>query len=192
MTHTRSGLEAHHLPFFLEEGRGPSGTLIAHVARANSVWHEVASGDAALVVFRGAQGYFSPNWYPSKHEHHRHVPTWNYEIVHTHGRITVRDDETFVRGMVAKLTRQSEAGEPVPRKMGDAPADYIAEELRHIVGIEIEIERIEGKRKLSQNRDDRTPKAPSARSRRAATRRWQGLCDIRARPRVRIMTDRNT
>lgn len=153
--HTQSGLEAHHLPFVLEEGRGPSGTLIAHVARANSVWQKVRSGGAVLVVFRGAQGYISPSWYPSKHEHHRHVPTWNYEIVHAHGRITVRDDEAFVRGMVAKLTRQSEVGEPAPWKMGDAPADYIAEELRHIVGIEIEIERIEGKRKLSQNRDDR-------------------------------------
>lgn len=155
VTHTQSGLEAHHLPFVLEDGHGPSGTLIAHVARANSVWQEVRSGDAVLVVFRGAQGYISPNWYPSKHEHHRHVPTWNYEIVHAHGRIAVRDEEKFVRGMVAKLTRQSEAGEPAPWKMGDAPADYIAEELRHIVGIEIEIERIQGKRTLSQNRDDR-------------------------------------
>lgn len=155
VTHTRSGLEAHHLPFVFEADRGPHGALIAHVARANPVWRDVQNGDSVLVVFRGVQGYISPNWYPSKREHHRHVPTWNYEIVHAHGSITVLDDEKAVRSMVAKLTRQSEASEPVPWKMGDAPAHYIAEELRHIVGIEIAIERIQGKRKLSQNRDDR-------------------------------------
>lgn len=155
VTATAAGLEAEHLPFVLEAERGPSGTLLAHVARANPVWCAVAEGDAVMVVFRGVQGYISPNWYPSKHEHHRHVPTWNYEVVHVHGRIRVLDDTNAVRGAVAKLTRQSEAGEPVPWKMGDAPADYLASELAHIVAIEIAIERIEGKRKLSQNRDER-------------------------------------
>lgn len=155
LTHTAAGLEANHLPFVLEPERGPAGTLLAHVARANPIWTEVRSGDPVLVVFRGVQGYISPNWYPSKQETHRHVPTWNYEIVHAHGHITVCDDEQFVRGMVAKLTRQSEAGEPEPWRMSDAPADYLSEQLRHIVGIEIALSRIEGKRKLSQNRDDR-------------------------------------
>lgn len=155
VTHTASGLEANHLPFVLESTRGPMGTLLAHVARANPIWTEVRNGDPVLVVFRGVQGYISPNWYPSKQETHRHVPTWNYEIVHAHGRIGIFDDEKFVRGMVAKLTRQSETGEPRPWKMSDAPADYLSEELRQIVGIEIELTRIEGKRKLSQNRDDR-------------------------------------
>ena len=155
VTATAAGLEAEHLPFVLEAERGPSGTLLAHVARANPVWRAVGEGDAVMVVFRGVQGYISPNWYPSKHEHHRHVPTWNYEAVHVHGRIRVLDDTNAVRGAVAKLTRQSEAGEPVPWKMGDAPADYLASELAHIVAIEIAIERIEGKRKLSQNRDER-------------------------------------
>ena len=155
VTATAAGLEAEHLPFVLEAERGPSGTLLAHVARANPVWRAVGEGDAVMVVFRGVQGYISPSWYPSKHEHHRHVPTWNYEAVHVHGRIRVLDDTNAVRGAVAKLTRQSEAGEPVPWKMGDAPADYLASELAHIVAIEIAIERIEGKRKLSQNRDER-------------------------------------
>lgn len=155
VTATAAGLEAEHLPFVLEAERGPSGTLLAHVARANPVWRAVGEGDAVMVVFRGVQGYISPSWYPSKHEHHRHVPTWNYEVVHVHGRIRVLDDTNAVRGAVAKLTRQSEAGEPVPWKMGDAPADYLASELAHIVAIEIAIERIEGKRKLSQNRDER-------------------------------------
>lgn len=155
VTATAAGLEAEHLPFVLEAERGPGGTLLAHVARANPVWRAVGEGDAVMVVFRGVQGYISPNWYPSKHEHHRHVPTWNYEVVHVHGRIRVLDDTNAVRGAVAKLTRQSEAGQPVPWKMGDAPADYLASELAQIVAIEIAIERIEGKRKLSQNRDER-------------------------------------
>jgi transcriptional regulator len=153
VTHTAGGLEANHLPFLVDEDRGASGTLLAHVARANPVWREVGDGAEVLVVFRGAQGYISPNWYPSKQETHRHVPTWNYEIVHAHGRIHVRDDEKFVRGVVARLTRANEAGEPQPWKMTDAPEDYIVEQLGHIVGIEVELTRVVGKRKLSQNRD---------------------------------------
>lgn len=155
VTHTAAGLEANHLPFVLEASQGPAGTLLAHVARANPIWTEVRDGDSVLVVFRGVQGYISPNWYPSKHETHRHVPTWNYEVVHAHGRITILDDEKFVRGVVARLTRQNEANEPRPWKMSDAPADYLTEQLGQIVGIEIELTRIKGKRKLSQNRDPR-------------------------------------
>lgn len=155
VTHTGAGLEANHLPFILDATRGPAGILLAHVARANPIWQEVKNGDHVMVIFRGVQGYISPNWYPSKHETHRHVPTWNYEIVHAHGCISVFDDEKFVRGMVAKLSRQSEASEPQPWKMGDAPADYLDEELSQIVGIEIALDRVEGKRKLSQNRDAR-------------------------------------
>ncbi|WP_129641752.1 FMN-binding negative transcriptional regulator [Peristeroidobacter agariperforans] len=155
VTHTASGLEANHLPFLLDEERGVSGFLLAHVARANPVWQEVTDGAEVLVVFRGTQGYISPNWYPSKQETHRHVPTWNYEVVHAHGRIHVRDDEKFVRGVVARLTRAHEASEPQPWKMSDAPEDYISENLRQIVGIEVELTRVEGKRKLSQNRDTR-------------------------------------
>lgn len=155
VTHTAAGLEANHLPFVMDTSRGASGVLLGHVARANPIWQEVRNGDPVLVVFRGVQGYISPNWYPSKQETHRHVPTWNYEVIHAHGRINVMDGEEFVRGMVAKLTRQSEESEPRPWKMGDAPADYLAQELNQIVGIEIELGRIEGKRKLSQNRNFR-------------------------------------
>ena len=155
VTHAAQGLEAEHLPFLFDERAGACGSLIAHVARANPVWRSVADGDAVLVVFRGAQGYVSPNWYPSKQDTHRHVPTWTYEVVHAHGRIRMHDDASFVRGVVARLTRQHEAGEPQPWKMGDAPADYLAEELAHIVGIEIELTRLEGKRKLGQNREAR-------------------------------------
>jgi transcriptional regulator len=108
-----------------------------------------------LVIFRGNEGYISPNWYPSKHETHRQVPTWNYEVVHVHGRLTVLDEEQFVRGVVARLTREHEMGEPHPWKMGDSPPDYIDGMLRAVVGIEIEIKRMEGKAKLSQNREAR-------------------------------------
>lgn len=143
------GLDANHLPFHLLD----DNTLIAHVARANPLWQTVPSGSEALVVFRGAEGYVSPSWYPSKQATHRAVPTWNYEVVHAHGVLTVRDDEKFVRGVVARLTRTHEAGQPQPWKMGDAPADYLDQMLRAIVGIELRITRLEGKRKLSQNRD---------------------------------------
>jgi transcriptional regulator len=155
VTNTANGLEANHLPVLLDPGRGACGMLLAHVARANPVWQDVHDGAEVLVVFRGPQGYISPSWYVSKQETHRHVPTWNYEVVHAHGRIRVVDDETFVRGVVARLTREHEAGEACPWKMTDAPADYIAQELAQIVGIEIDLTRLEGKRKLSQNREPR-------------------------------------
>lgn len=150
-----SGLDANHIPFELDASAGPCGTLLGHVARANPVWQQAAPGSDVLVVFRGAEGYISPNWYPSKHETHRHVPTWNYEVVHAHGTLTVRDDERFVRGVVARLTRTHEANQPQPWKMGDAPPDYIDTLLQAIVGIEIRITRLVGKAKLSQNREPR-------------------------------------
>jgi transcriptional regulator len=92
--HTGAGLEADHLPFLLDADAqgGTPGTLLAHVARANPLWRELRSGDPVLVVFRGAHGYISPNWYPGKHETHRRVPTWNYEVVHAHGTLQVHDD----------------------------------------------------------------------------------------------------
>jgi transcriptional regulator len=155
LTHAAGGLEANHLPFLFDASRGGQGVLLAHVARANPVWREVEEGAQVLVVFRGPQGYISPSWYVSKAETHRHVPTWNYEVVHAHGKIRVLDDEAFVRGVVARLTREHEAAEPCPWKMGDAPADYLAGELQQIVGIEVELTRLEGKRKLSQNRERR-------------------------------------
>jgi len=155
VTHGAAGLDANHLPFFLLPDQGPNGVLHAHVARANPVWREVAEGHPVMVVFRGVQGYMSPNWYPGKRETHRRVPTWNYEVVHAHGTIHVRDDEAFVRGVVARLTREHEASQPAPWKMGDAPADYLSDMLGKIVGLEIRVERFEGKRKLSQNHEAR-------------------------------------
>ncbi|HZZ04441.1 FMN-binding negative transcriptional regulator [Paraburkholderia sp.] len=163
ITHGPNGLDANHLPFEFDAQRVPGGgdaqrapthgILRAHVARANPVWQEVAANPEALVIFQGPAAYISPTWYPSKHETHRQVPTYNYMVVHAHGRIVVRDDEAFLRGLVARLTRKMEAGEPVPWKMGDAPADYIAQMLGAIVGLEIEVTRLVGKWKLGQNKE---------------------------------------
>lgn len=155
VTHSAAGLDANHLPFELDVTRGPLGTLVAHVARANPVWQSLPADADVMVIFRGAQGYVSPSWYPSKHETHRQVPTWNYEVVQAHGRLRILDDEKSVRGIVARLTRRHEAKEPRPWKMGDAPADYLTDMLGRIVGIEVELTRLEGKRKLSQNKDTR-------------------------------------
>jgi transcriptional regulator len=156
VTHGPDGLDANHLPFEVDEA---AGVLRAHVARANPLWQQVpaSGGMTAMVIFRGQAGYISPNWYPSKHETHRQVPTWNYQVVHVHGQLTVMDQERFVRGLVARLTREHEkrSNQPKPWMMGDAPADYIDQMLAAIVGIEVTLERLEGKFKLSQNKDER-------------------------------------
>ena len=149
------GLDADHVPFEFDPSSGPFGKLSAHVARANPLWQTSPTGTEVLVIFRGAEAYVSPNWYPSKHEAHRQVPTWNYEVVHAHGRLTILDDERFVRGLLARLTRHHEAAEPKPWKMGDSAPDFIDEMLSKIVGIEVEITSIAGKSKLSQNKEAR-------------------------------------
>jgi len=154
-THGANGMDANHIPFELHADEGPHGALHAHVARANPVWQDVADGDEVLVVFRAADAYISPNWYPSKHELHKQVPTWNYIVAHAHGRITIRDDERYVRGLVARLTRTHEAAMPAPWKMTDAPKDYIDTMLKAIVGIQIDITRLLGKTKISQNKEAR-------------------------------------
>jgi transcriptional regulator len=157
VTHGPDGLDADHIPFAFDPDTGPHGTLLAHVARANPLWQRCPTGTPVMVLFQGADGYISPNWYPSKHEAHRQVPTWNYEVVHAHGTLTVRDDVRFLRGLVARLTRHHEqaVGEPTPWKMSQAPADYLDDLLGRIVGIEITLTSLVGKAKLSQNKDDR-------------------------------------
>ena len=155
VTQGSAGLDADHLPFEFDAGMQTPGVLSAHVARANTLWQRCPTGTPVMVVFRGAQAYISPSWYPSKHEAHRQVPTWNYEVVHAHGTITIHDYERFVRRIVARLTRQHEAAEPRPWKMGDAAPEYLDTMLRNIVGIEIVLTSLMGKVKLSQNREAR-------------------------------------
>ncbi|NYH14739.1 FMN-binding negative transcriptional regulator [Paraburkholderia bryophila] len=154
-SHGKSGMDANHLPFELNADEKPHGVLKAHVARANPLWQELSHSDEVLVVFRAGDAYISPSWYPSKHEFHKQVPTWNYRVVHAHGRITIHDDERYVRGLVARLTRVHEASQPSPWKMTDSASDYIDAMLKAIVGIEIEITQLVGKIKLGQNKDAR-------------------------------------
>jgi len=155
VTHGATGLDANHIPFELTAEPGSLGVLSGHVARANPVWQELADGAEVMVVFRAADAYISPNWYPSKHEQDRQVPTWNYMVAHAHGRVRIVDDARFVRGIVGRLTKAHEASQPVPWKMADSPRDFIDGLLQAIVGIEIAITRLEGKAKLSQNKDAR-------------------------------------
>ena len=156
---TADGLDANHLPFELLQDEDGQLRLLAHVARANPLWQQLGNGAAVLVIFKAQDGYISPNWYPSKHETHEQVPTWNYQVVHAHGLIQIRDDEKFVRGVVGRLTRTHEArasalpnNDFAPWKMTDAPTDYLQKMLGAIVGLEIEVQRLEGKFKLSQNK----------------------------------------
>lgn len=146
--HGANGLAANHLPLELIG----ETSLHGHVARGN----ELANADGAqvLVIFHGADGYVSPNWYPSKQVTGREVPTWNYAVVHVHGRLRVVDDKAWLRQLLEQLTNRHEASQPKPWRVDDAPEDHIEKMLRAIVGIDIAIERIEGKFKLSQNHPD--------------------------------------
>ncbi|MFP5195001.1 FMN-binding negative transcriptional regulator [Alcaligenes faecalis] len=162
VAHGKSGLSANHLPFMLHPQEGAQGVLHCHVARNNPVWQDLENGDEVMVIFRAGDAYISPQWFPSKLETHKQVPSWNYIVVHAYGRVRIRDEERYVRGAVARLTRIHEASQPVPWKMTDGPKDYIDAMLKAIVGIEIEITRLIGKTKLSQNKEARDVEAASA------------------------------
>ncbi|TNE39945.1 MAG: FMN-binding negative transcriptional regulator [Alphaproteobacteria bacterium] len=147
---TREGLIANHLPVLFEG----DDVLIGHVALANPMHQLIEPQDEVLVVFQGSDGYISPNWYPSKQDHHRHVPTWNYQVVHVHGKMDFQSDARTKGAVVGKLTREFEGRVNGSRgwRMADAPSDYLAEMLDNIIAFRISIERIEAKSKLSQNR----------------------------------------
>lgn len=146
------GLNANHIPFELDAGVGPFGTLRAHVARANPVWRDCSAQTEALAVFQGAQSYISPSWYAAKQDGGKVVPTYNYIVVHAHGPMRIVEDTAWLRGLVERLTTRYEAGRAEPWKVDDAPADYIDQMLSAIVGIEIPITKLAGKWKLGQNR----------------------------------------
>lgn len=129
-------------------------TVIAHMARANPQWRALSGPTPALLVCGGPQAYISPTWYAAKREHGRVVPTWNYSAVHLTGTAVLHDDPSWVRAAVTALTEHHEGGRPAPWAVADAPAPYLDGQLRAIVGIEVHIERVEGKAKLSQNRSD--------------------------------------
>jgi transcriptional regulator len=161
VTLTAEGLMATMLPFIYEppddakaggpRSVGQHGALHGHLARNNAQWKHDALGDA-LVIVRGPDAYISPGWYASKAEHGRVVPTWNYVTAHVYGRLVVHDDPVWTEDLVRRLTGKHEAYRDHPWSVDDAPRNFIEGQLRAIVGIELEITRIEAKAKLSQNR----------------------------------------
>ncbi|MGX9567660.1 MULTISPECIES: FMN-binding negative transcriptional regulator [Pseudomonas] len=152
ITHGEHGLQASHLPLLLDTQQGPNGSLYGHMARANPQWRDLQAGAEALVIFAGADAYVSPDLYPSKAEHGKVVPTWNYQAVHAYGTAEVFNDPERLRNLVGALTDRHESGRALPWSIDDAPAEYIDSMLRAIVGFALPIQRLEGKRKLSQNR----------------------------------------
>lgn len=145
------GLVANHVPFLLDRSRGEFGTLMGHVSRANPVWKQLPESQHSVVMFQGPQSYITPGWYPSKQEHGKVVPTWNYTVAHAHGVARVITEEAWLRDMLVRLTAVHEASRPLPWQVTDAPAEFIDKLLRAIVGIEIPIERLVGKLKASQD-----------------------------------------
>ena len=149
-----SGLFASHIPMLLEQNSA-MGQLRGHISRANTQWRDYTPSVEALAIFSGPQHYITPNWYPEKQETGKVVPTWNYVVVHAYGYLRIIEDADWLMAHLQTLTGIHEAESPIPWKIGDAPADYIASQIRGIVGLEMNIERLEGKWKVSQNRSER-------------------------------------
>ena len=147
-----SGLDANPIPFLLDADASPLGTLRGHVARANPQWRGLDPEREVLVLFQAVDSYVSPSWYASKREHGKVVPTWNYALVQVHGRPRVFEDADWLARQVGGLTERHEHDRAEPWAVHDAPAAFVATQLKAIVGIEIPIARIEGKWKASQNR----------------------------------------
>ena len=145
-------LEASHVPLVLYPGEGEFGTLRGHLARANTQWRSVSSDVEALCIFSGPDAYISPSWYPSKQDTGKVVPTWNYVTVHDYGQIQIQKDRDWLLRNVNAITDQQEGKRQAPWRVSDAPVRFTETMLRGIVGIEIEITRLEGKWKVSQNR----------------------------------------
>ncbi len=152
VTHGESGLQATHLPLLLRRDQGPHGTLYGHMAKANPQGRELTGAHEVMLVFAGHDAYVSPSLYPSKAEHGKAVPTWNYLAVHAWGRPQLITEAAALRQLVGALSERHEAGRTAPWSIDDAPADYIDKMLGAITGFALPIERLLGKRKLSQNR----------------------------------------
>jgi transcriptional regulator len=152
VTQASEGLVVNHIPFLIDSTRGEYGTLIGHVARANSIWKCLTAETPCVVIFQGPQTYISPSWYPTKHAHGKAVPTWNYAVVHAHGVPRAVEDKDWLLEHVTQLSDLHESQSAVPWSVSDAPPDYIDKMLEAIVGIEMPISAICGKWKTSQNR----------------------------------------
>jgi transcriptional regulator len=154
ITQGPQGLQASPIPFLLYTEDQTNGTLRAHMARANPQWRELDATDECLIIFQGTQGYVTPSWYPGKQENPKQVPTWNYATVHAWGKARVIEDIGWLERQLSDLTYAQERQRPQPWAVTDAPRDYIATQMKAIIGFEIPIERIEGKWKMSQNKSD--------------------------------------
>lgn len=143
-----------HLPLLLDPHAGPFGILTGHVARANPHAAKLREAGRAIAVFQGVEAYVSPNWYASKAEHHRVVPTWNYEVIHAEGVVEIVEESDRLLAIVGQLTRHHERHQADPWSVADAPPRFLEGQLRGITGIVLRIERLTGKRKLSQNRSE--------------------------------------
>ena len=152
VTHGTTGLVASPLPFLLESEPTPNGALIGHMARANNQWETASPTEEALAIFTGPDAYISPSWYATKKVSGKVVPTWNYVSVHAYGKIEFFHDPERLLDAVNRLTRRHEEERPAPWAVGDAPADFVAGQLRAIVGFRLVIDRLEAKSKMSQNR----------------------------------------
>jgi transcriptional regulator len=155
ITHDGQDMQANAIPWLLEaDPAGGPALLCGHVDRANPLWRCARSDLDSIVVFQGPQTYISPNWYPSKAQTHREVPTWNYCMVQARGRLAVRDDPVWVLDLISRLTATHEAEQPSPWSVKDAPADSIDKMVGAIVGIEMRVTSLTGKWKVSQNKKD--------------------------------------
>ncbi|HEY3520370.1 MAG TPA: FMN-binding negative transcriptional regulator [Rhodanobacteraceae bacterium] len=154
ITHAGGDFAVSHLPFELDAHPEPDGTLLGHIARYNPQWRDVDdAGIPALAIFQGPHAYVSPSWYPGKRADPRQVPTWDYLAVHARGTLRIFHDEDRLYDLLRRLVERNEASRPEPWKITDAPEDYLREQMRYIVGLELRIEKLEGRYKLSQNRD---------------------------------------
>jgi transcriptional regulator len=138
------------LPLIYDEDDGPYGSLLGHFALANGHWKTI--GSKVIAIFAGPDAYVSPTWYPTKQQHHKHVPTWNYEVVHATCSVEIFEDTARLRNAVTRLTKRHEDRRADPWTVEQAPEEYLASQLRAIVGVVLKIEQLEGKRKLSQHR----------------------------------------
>ena len=154
VTHGADGVVATHLPTVLKvDEASPLGRIECHLARPNPQWKTLAPDTDALMIFQGAEAYIRPGWYPSKAQHGKAVPTWNYAVVHAYGRLQVSQDKDWLLAHVDELSNQQERPYAERWSMADAPAHYLDRQTRGIVGLTLAITRLEGKMKMSQNRD---------------------------------------
>jgi transcriptional regulator len=147
------GLMANAIPFLYDDQGGPFGMLRCHVAKANGQWKELGEGLDALIIFQGPDHYIRPGWYETKRETHKVVPTWNYAMVQARGVARAIEDQAWLAHQIRAVTQMMEGGAPEPWSVEDAPDDFIASQIKGIVGIEIALTSLEGKWKVSQNRN---------------------------------------